>query len=174
MRPGIRERAIPVAGFTLVEIVIAAAILTIAGLALAAAVAQGHDLSQVPREEAAARNAIRSCLAEIAARRFDQVAQSYHGRGFPVESLRAVRTDPDGLPGEIEIAYGPGDDRSFYTVTVRVRWAGLHGERVIETVSYLANVRGDTGTPVPLEEIPITGQPIDSAVRDGTVAGGGA
>lgn len=168
-----RERRSHGQGFTLVEVVIAAAILTIAGLALAASVAQGHSLSHAPREYAAARNAIRSCLAEIAARPFDEIAQSFHGRGFAVDPLRAVRDDPDGLPGEIEFAYGPDNDRSFYTVTVRVRWAGLRGDRMIESVSYIANVRGDTGTPVPLEDIPITGQPIDS-IQEETVGGSGS
>jgi prepilin-type N-terminal cleavage/methylation domain-containing protein len=140
-------------GFSLLEVMIACAILAIAGLALAASLAHGQELSHAPREEAIAGSAIRSVLAEMAGAPFSEVANGYHRRWFPVPPLRAPRDDPDGFPGEIEIAYGPVGDQSFYAVTVRVRWDGIKGVRVLESVSYLSNVRGDTGTPVPLESV---------------------
>lgn len=140
-------------GITLVEVIIGAAILSIAGLALAASIAQSRGLVHMPREEVVARNAVRSLLAEMAAVPFDVVARDYHGLGFAVSPLSAARDDLDGLPGEVRFDYGPGDDRSYYTVTVRVRWGSHRDPRVVESVSYLSNVRGDTGTPVPLEEL---------------------
>jgi prepilin-type N-terminal cleavage/methylation domain-containing protein len=140
-------------GLTLVEVIVAAAILSTTGLALAASIAQSHGLVHLPREEVIARNAIRSLLAEMAAAPFDLVAQAYHGTGFHVSPLRATRDDPDGFPGEIHFDYGADGDRSYYTVTVRVQWGSHRDPRVVESVSYLSNIRGDTGTPVPLEEI---------------------
>jgi prepilin-type N-terminal cleavage/methylation domain-containing protein len=148
-------------GFTLLEVLVGSGVLAITGLALAASLAQGHELAQSPREETLARNAIRSVLAELGAARFGDVARAFHGMGFGCPPLRPQRGDPDGLPGEIRFEYGPGGDRSCYTVTVRVRWEGRRGPRVVETVAYLSNVRCDTGEPVPLEEIvPSEGPPV--------------
>lgn len=140
-------------GFSLVEVLIAGAILAIGGMALAASLAQGQNLSRTPREDAVASGAIRSVLAEIAGAPFHEVAAGYHRRGFAVPPLHAVEGDPDGLPGEVELAYGPDGDRSFYEVTVRVRWEGTRAACSVESVSYLSNVRGDAGVPVPLEDV---------------------
>ena len=147
-------------GFTLVEVLIGAAILAIAALSLAALLAHGPGLAQTPREETVARNAIRSMLAELAAARFDTVARDYHRAGFRCAPLRALPDDPDGAPGEIHFDYGPGGNRAVYTVTLRVRWSSRLGPREVESVAYLANIRGDTGLPVPLEELAEPGDPV--------------
>jgi hypothetical protein len=140
-------------GITLIEVLMAGIVLLIAAVALAATMAQSHGLANAPREEVAARNAAQAAIAGLASTPFDQVAALYHKRGFPVPGLTPLPGDADGLPGEVVFAYGPGGDTSFYTVTVRVRWRGTTGERGIETIHYLANVRGDTGEPPSLAEI---------------------
>lgn len=145
---GTRQR-----GFTLIEVLLAGIVLLIASVALAATMAQSHGLASAPREEVKARNAAQSVVAGLAATPFDEVASLYHKRGFPVPGLTPLPGDPDNLPGEVEFAYGPGGDTSCYTVTVRVRWRGATGERGVETIHYLANVRGDTGQPPSLAEI---------------------
>lgn len=140
-------------GFSLIEILFAGTVLMIASVALAATMAQSDGLTQGPREEVAARNAIQSAFAALSATPFDQVAVLFHNQGFQVPALTPVPGDADGLPGEIVFAYGPGGDTSFYTVTLRVNWRGRGGDRVVESIHYLANVRGDVGTPTPLEQI---------------------
>ena len=127
-------------GFTLVEVLVAAVILAVSGLALAASLAQSPHLISSQREEAAARGAVRSLLAEIASSPFHEIAIRYHGRGFAVPPLRAAHGDADGVPGEVRLEYGPDDDRSFYTVFVRIRWEGGRGVRQIESVTYLSIV----------------------------------
>jgi prepilin-type N-terminal cleavage/methylation domain-containing protein len=160
-------------GFTLVEVLVAAVILAVSGLALAASLAQSPHLISSQREEAAARGAVRSLLAEIASSPFHEIAIRYHGRGFAVPPLRAAHGDADGVPGEVRLEYGPDDDRSFYTVFVRIRWEGGRGVRQIESVTYLSNVRGDTGTAVPLEEIELGGTPLNS-VQEGPASDPGS
>jgi hypothetical protein len=139
--------------FTLIEVLIAGTVLVIASVALAATMAQTGGLGESGREEMVARNAIRSVVAALAAAPFDRVAADFHNQCFDVTGLTTQTSDADGRCGEVLFAYGPDDDTSFYTVTVRVRWRGRVGDRMMESVHYLANVRGDTGTPVPLEQI---------------------
>jgi Tfp pilus assembly protein PilV len=140
-------------GFTLLEVLVAGAILVMATLAVAAAIAQSPRLAEDPREERAARSAVRSVYSEVAATPFQDVAVNYHRRGFEVFPLKALAYDPDGLPGEVVFDYGPDGDTTLYTVTVKVRWQGALGARKIESRHYIANVRGDTGTPTLLEDL---------------------
>ncbi|MEE8104875.1 MAG: hypothetical protein V3T86_05010 [Planctomycetota bacterium] len=141
------------AAFTLLEVLVAGIVLTVSTVGLAVVLAQSHELIQSPRQEVAARNWIRSIYAELAAAPFDGVAATYHRRNFDVPPLFAIADDPDGLPGEVVFEYGPNGDTSYYTVTVSVRWRGTKGARQVRSVHYLANVRGDTGNPITLEEI---------------------
>ena len=112
-------------------------VLLISAVALAATMAQSHGLASAPREEVSARNAAQAAVAGLASTPFDQVAALYHKR------FDAIFENPQFA----------GGDTSFYTVTVRVRWRGTTGERGIETIHYLANVRGDTGEAPSLEDI---------------------
>ncbi|MHC4958786.1 MAG: hypothetical protein ACYTGN_10460 [Planctomycetota bacterium] len=138
-------------GFGLLELMFAAFALAIAAVGLAAALAQGTRLTDGVQEEMLARNAIRGKFAEVSSTEFAAVAATYHGSGFDIEGLRAPADDPDGKPGEVSFTYGPGGDQSFYIVRIRVHWIGRSGNRDIEVLRYLANVRGDTGAPPVLE-----------------------
>lgn len=140
-------------GFTLVEVMWATMIFTVSALGLAASMAQGRAITEAPRQEMAARHMVREVVAEMSAVPFDQVAATFHGRAFDVPGLRAAPDDPDGFPGEIEFAYGPDAAAASYEVTIRVRWRDRTGTRQVETKLWLANVRGDTGTPPPLESL---------------------
>ncbi len=142
-------------GFTLLEVMVAGLVLTIASVGLAVTLAQGASLAKNPRDEMTARQIVQGVLAEIQSTPFAQVGELFHQRGFAVPGLKAAKGDGDGLPGEILFGYGPGGDISYYTVTVRVRWQAGGGERMVESVRYVANVRGDTGTPRPLTGVPL-------------------
>ena len=78
---------------------------------------------------------------------------SGHTRGFRADAVDAVDGDLDGLPGEIIFAPGPGDAIDVYRVTLRVRWRGAGGVRVIESSHYLANTRGDPGVIPTVEDV---------------------
>ncbi len=145
------KRRRPNRGFTLIETLAAGFVLTISSVAFAAMLAQGKRIVEMPREEHAARAAISGIFAEIVGTPYDELAIEYDGRGFDVAGLRPVKGDADGLCGEVGFDYGPDGELNVYTVTARVRWRGAAGDRSIDVVRYIANVRGDTGTPPPLE-----------------------
>jgi len=140
-------------GFTLVEVLLAGIVMAIASVGLSASMIQASRLGSAPREDVAARNAIRDCIAEMAATPFDRVAETYQDHDFDVTGLRVAPGDPDGHVGKIHFEYGPDGSTLYYTVTVRIHWMGRNGDRVEESVHYLSNVRGDTGTPLPLEQL---------------------
>ncbi len=157
-------------GFLLVETLVAGFVLTVASLALASALAQGNRTAETPREEYAARTAIGGIFADLSGTPFDQAATVFNGMDFEVPGLRPVRGDGDGLPGEVTFTYGPNGEQNVYTVTARVRWQGTAGERSIEVVRYLANVRGDVGVPPPLNGANATTSTgtVDTLVQEGT------
>jgi type II secretory pathway pseudopilin PulG len=140
-------------GFSLLEVTFAAVVLAVTAVGLAAGMAQGDHLTRGVKEEVAARNAIRSVLAEIGAASWADAAKDHHGQGFEVNGLIAPEGDADGKPGLVTFEYGPGGDTSLYRVTVVVSWRIGSGSRTIEAIRYLSNVRGDTGTPVPLAQL---------------------
>lgn len=141
------------AGFALIEVLTAGFVLSLAVLGLSASLANGSRLADASRQDLVARDAIRDTLAKLQETPFDQVALTYHTRGFRADAIDAVKDDLDGLPGEIVFEPGPDDTLDIYRVVLRVRWRGVGGERVIETAHYLANVRGDPGTAPTIEEV---------------------
>lgn len=137
-------------GFTLMEVLFAGFVLAVTAVALAATLVQGKRLADAPRDEISARNAIQSIFAEMSATPFPQIPPTFERVGFAVPGLKAPEGDPDGLPGQIVLDYGPGGDTSYYTVTLRVQWRSGPDVRTVESVRFMSNVRGDTGTPPPL------------------------
>jgi hypothetical protein len=131
-----RERA-----FTMLEVVGAGFVLSVTILGLSATMATGYRLTENSREEVQVRYAIRSVLADLSATDFDTVKSTYEKTGFAIEGLRPMKGDADGLPGEIEFTAPPENAPGMYRVTIRVRWHGRSGDRTIESVHYLANVR---------------------------------
>ncbi|MGH7161837.1 MAG: type IV pilus modification PilV family protein [Planctomycetota bacterium] len=140
-------------GLCLIEVLITGLVLSITSVGLAAAIVQVKRLSEAPREELLAWNAINALRSEISAAPFADAAKNYHLRGFAVAGLKPQQDDADGLPGEILYEYGPGGDTRFYKVRLRARWRGTVGARSVESSFYLANVRAETGTATPLESI---------------------
>jgi len=140
-------------GFTLLEVLAAGFILTLTILGLSASLANGSRLAEGSREELSARAALRDVMAKLDDAPFDAVAVTYHRKGFEVEGLHTTAADPDGLPGEIVFEDGPTGTQELYRVSVSVRWHGVMGDRVLEEVRYLANVRGDPGTAPVIAEV---------------------
>ena len=140
-------------GMTLLEVVVAGFVLSIAMLALSASMVLGNRVSDSASSEMVARQTMRGVLAQLEGAPFDQVAVGFHMSGFPVSGLRAATGDTDGLPGEVVFDQSPGDPQNLYRVTLRVRWRGLSGTRTIESVHILANVRADPGTAPSMSEV---------------------
>lgn len=101
-------------GFTLIEVIVASAVLVIGSLGLSAAITSSARLMELNRERGLAHEAARAELESLENSTFTQVFARFNatkaddpagvtspGRGFAVAGLNAVRGDPDGLPGEI-------------------------------------------------------------------------
>ena len=140
-------------GFTLIEIVFAGFIFAVTATALSATLATGDNLAQNARKDVAVHDAVRGVLADIDATPFAEVAANFHLKGFDVPGLKPVDNDKDGLVGEIIFSAGPGTGATLYRVTVRVRWRDRTGDRTVESVRLLSNVRNDDGNPTPIIDL---------------------
>lgn len=140
-RPGRQQ-----GGFTLLEVVGAGFVLSVAVLGLTATLATSGRLSESSRDEVAARYAMRGVIAQLEDSPFDNVKTAFNGRGFAIPGLEAPKGDADGLPGQILFEAGPADAPTMHRVIVRATWRSRNGVRTIESVHYLGNVRGLSAT----------------------------
>lgn len=140
-------------GLTLLELLVASAVLAIAAVGLAATMASAPSALQRSRESMIAESAMERALAAVSAESIHSVAATYSGRGFEVPGLQAQPDDEDGVPGEIRFEMGPGEFPNHYVVDIRIAWEGISGPREIVSRQYLANSRGEVG---PIPPIPLT------------------
>jgi len=75
-------------GFTIVEVVMAMAMISVALLALMSTVISTMTLVEVNRQDSLAMNAARNKVAEMAAKPFDKLFSSFRGHTFPVAGLQ--------------------------------------------------------------------------------------
>lgn len=103
------------AGFALVEVMMAAVVLTVAISGLSASILVAMSLSRVNRDTAIAQQAARRTLEEIESRTFSEIFAAYNanagddvgllsaapGANFAVQGLSALPGDADGLCGRV-------------------------------------------------------------------------
>jgi len=129
-------------GFTLLEVVGAGFVLSVAVLGLTATLATSGRLTESSRGEVAARCAMRAVIAQLESSPFDTLKTAFDGHGFAIPGLEAPKGDPDGLPGQIVFEAGPADAPTMHRVIVRATWRSRNGVRTVESVHYIGNVRG--------------------------------
>ena len=109
------------AGFSLVEVLIAAVILAVAITGIAGSMLSSMALNRVNRDTAVAQQAARRALEELRGVPFEEVFAVFNanpgdnpgglvaerGPGFAVAGLDLVVGDPDGLAGRIEFPVVP-------------------------------------------------------------------
>ncbi len=103
------------AGFALVEVMMAAVVLTVAISGLSASILVAMSLNRVNRDTAIAQQAARRTLEEITSRTFSETFAAYNanvgddaglmsaapGANFAVQGLRTLPGDADGLCGRV-------------------------------------------------------------------------
>ncbi|MHC4954847.1 MAG: prepilin-type N-terminal cleavage/methylation domain-containing protein [Planctomycetota bacterium] len=134
-------------GFTFLELLVASGVLAVIAIGSAATLVQGPRITRAAEEEVSVRAAIRGMVSELTAAPFDTFAAKYNNKGFEVLGVDPVEGDSDGLPGQILISREGEGAATFYEIQLSVTWDGIHGIRTLSSTHYLANVRGDTGTP---------------------------
>lgn len=131
-------------GFTLVETVMALAVLTVLLLATSTTLAATARASAATRERALAAEAARGQIEEIVAwPDFASVQATFDGLGFAAvagaRTLAARAGDADGLCGRVTVRpAGAG----LLRVSVRVEWRGLAGEDAVALETFVAE-RGE-------------------------------
>ncbi len=136
------------AGFTVLEVTIAAAILTLSVGAVTSMLATTNSLTRANAERSAALNAIHSTIERMRATEPSEVFARFNadplddidlddpGFQFDVEGLTPQRTDADGFVGEIEF---PGDGvlliEDFEDVELGMS-RDLNGDGVIDGVDH--------------------------------------
>jgi len=121
-------------GFTLIEVVLGAAVTAILSLAIIGCVMQMNRLRRLDEELVMARFACRNQMEAIRATPFTDLL-AWNGTAFDVPSLdgaaTALRSPPDdldGLPGSITVtAEETTGQYTIYRARVAVRWVGTAG-----------------------------------------------
>jgi prepilin-type N-terminal cleavage/methylation domain-containing protein len=133
-RPGRLEK---VAGFTLVELMVSLAVLTIAIFGLLAAQLFCVMLDDATKETNIALNALRLKVDEIRSHDFISLPACYrtnpapfhagHSDNFEVIGLTPQTNDLDGMVGKVVIEQPPVDQYSSIYVRVEISWQGRDG-----------------------------------------------
>jgi len=143
------RRAAGCRGFTFVELMLSVGILSIVAVGTAAAMVQAPRITRDAREEMTVRAAMRGMVSEISSAPYSDVRAAFDGQGFPVAGLSACADDEDKLPGLIRVEELTEGTSGYFRVTLSVDWQGGTRARRIESVHYVANVRGDTAEELP-------------------------
>jgi len=131
-------------GFTLIEILIASAVLAIVAVGSAAAIVTTPRILKSADESTSIRAAVHGMVSELTAAEFGTIKSTYNGTGFAVSGVRAPDGDADGLPGLITIEAVGAGSALYYKITFSVTWAGINGPQTVSSVHYVSNVRGGT------------------------------
>jgi prepilin-type N-terminal cleavage/methylation domain-containing protein len=134
-------------GMTLIEVMIAATILTTAVLGLSVVSVTTNELRATGQEKAAAMHAIERELSAVEATNFATIIATHNGRGFSVTlpgevntALRAVKGDADGLPGIISVTAPTGDPAHLLEIRVRILWQGRSGPQQLSRTFRLSSL----------------------------------
>lgn len=134
-------------GFTLIEILIASAVLAIVAVGSAAAIVTTPRILRSADESTSIRSAVHGMISELTAAEFGTMRATYNGKGFAVPGVTALDGDVDGLPGLITVETVGEGSALYYKLTLGVTWDGVNGARTVSSVHYISNVRGATAPP---------------------------
>ena len=116
----------PSGGFTLVEVMVAMAVLTVALLGFVAAMIRAVDVSRGSLANQLAMNSAQHVAESIKATAFDEVYDTYSTHAFDVAGLDPADGDADSLPGRVVVDDANPD---LLSIQVIVEWRGLLGAR---------------------------------------------
>lgn len=122
-------------GFTLLEVLIASIVLSIALMGLISAIFYIHAINQGARENEIALRKATEMMEEVLSQDIDTVTADYDQLAFDVEGLSEQSTDPDARVGLVDI-----DDTNpdLVLVHIEVLWRGRTGNNAVRLDSLMA------------------------------------
>lgn len=126
------------AGFTMIEVMIAVTILSIAAFALFSAMGTSTKLSQFTQERSRVMQEMENLIEEIQSITLEQVAEDYHGTARSVWDSAS----PAGAQEAILISAISIDTGRLTEVTLRAEWTGQSGLQSEQLIIYLTNRGG--------------------------------
>ncbi|MBI2901589.1 MAG: prepilin-type N-terminal cleavage/methylation domain-containing protein [Planctomycetes bacterium] len=143
------------AGLTLLEVVIALAVFSIAALGLASVIFSTSRLNEGNRERTVVENAARSMIEKMRNEEFAEIFRLYNsdpaddplgpgtgpGANFAVTGLQAIEGDPDGLPGRIEFPTVVNELREDFDLPELQMPRDLSGDGLVDGNNHAADYR---------------------------------
>lgn len=126
MKP--RRRA---AGFTLIELMFAIAVIAIALFAISSMVLQSVALREAGRESETAREWVQKKIEEVKSRSFAELKTTAYapaGGSNLYSTTFAGSTVPSGLNGAVGIMTIDYSNSKLYEIVVRIDWKGTRGK----------------------------------------------
>ncbi len=112
-------------GFSLLEVMIALAVIAIALFAALSMIVQTASSKENMREQEIAKEAASAKIEEIKARTFGEIYATYNGAAFTVVGLNAPTGTGRGLGSVAIDATNP----NLFEITITIRWKGTQGAR---------------------------------------------
>lgn len=135
-------------GFTLIELMVATAILAIALVMMITALVSAMHLETQSKEMTTARLAAELQMQRLRGLHYaDLLGMIPAGLdtatgSFAVDALRVQRNDPDQIAGEFTIQKRAGTSDNLLDITVTVRWLGNKGGNQAFTLVSMISDRG--------------------------------
>lgn len=133
-------------GFSLIELLIAAAVLVIAILGLMATMTYSTRADVVSQETIVAMHSARAKLEEIqAGTSVATIQATYNNNNFAVPGLVARANDADRMPGRVVITAStvaptaPSAAQTVLDVRVIIEWTGVFGDQSYVAAMKVAN-----------------------------------
>ena len=109
-------------GFSMIEVVLAGVVLSIAFVGLSSTMVQGHVITADTRDEHIARRAIRSKMAEIRATEFTSVGKNFHNTKSNVDGLQGVPRNTGGYKKPLSVTVESGPTDGLLRITLTNTW----------------------------------------------------
>ncbi len=142
-------------GMTLIEVVVALAVFSMAALALASLLFSTARLNEANREKTVAQNAAKAMVESMRNEEFAEIFRRFNddpvddpegsgtapGANFTIAGLQAIDGDADGRPGRIDFPTTSGQLREDFNDPLLQMPRDLNGDAAVDSNDHSADYR---------------------------------